>query len=68
MEKTFVSVREPDQDSNPWRIPAEAGLLSEQVPVSSRTGSIVINISSPPRTKALDRPQDCSNGRVITVP
>jgi len=57
MEKTFVSIRELDQDSNPrgeigsgWVTPGE------QVAVNSRTGRIVTD------------PQDCSGGRVISVP
>jgi len=57
MEKTFVSARELDQDSNPlgeigsgWVAPGE------QVAVNSRTGRIVTD------------PQACSGGRVISVP
>ena len=70
MEKTFVSVRELDQDSNPrgeigsgWVTPGE------QVAVNSRTGRIVIKyqLSSSDKSFQTD-PQDCSGGRVITVP
>lgn len=70
MEKTFVSVRELDQDSNPLEELGSGWLkLGEQVPVNSRTGSIVIKYQLSSSDKGIQTdPQDCSNGRVITVP
>ena len=70
MEKTFVSARELDQDSNPlgeigsgWVAPGE------QVAVNSRTGRIVIKYQLGSSDKSFQTdPQDCSGGRVISVP
>lgn len=70
MERTFVSVRELDQDSNPLGELGRGWLKQgEQVPVNSRTGSIVINYQLASSDKGIQTdPQDCSGGRVITVP
>lgn len=70
MERTFVNVRELDQDSNPlgeigsgWAAPGE------QLAVNSRTGRIVIKYQQASSDKSYQTdPQDCSGGRVITVP
>jgi len=70
LEKTFVSVRQLDQDSNPldeigsgWASPGE------QLAVNSRTGRIVIKYQQASSDKSYQTdPQDCSGGRVITVP
>jgi len=70
MERTFVSVRELDQDSNPlgeigsgWVTPGE------QVAINSRTGRIVIKYQLASSDKSFQTdPQDCSGGRVISVP
>ena len=70
MERTFVSVRELDQDSNPlgeigsgWVTPGE------QVAINSRTGRIVIKYQLASSDKSFQTdPQDCAGGRVITVP
>jgi hypothetical protein len=70
MEKTFVSVRELDQDSNPLGELGSGWLkLGEQVPIKTRTGRIVINYQQTSSDKGYQTdPQDCSEGRVITVP
>lgn len=70
MERTFVSVRELDQDGNPLEEIGRGWVkLSEQVPINSRTGNIVINYQLASSDKGIQTdPQDCSNGRVITVP
>jgi hypothetical protein len=70
MERTFVSVRGIDQDSNPLREIGRGWIeLGEQVAVHSRTGSIVINYQLASSDKGIQTvPQDCSGGRVITVP
>jgi len=70
MEKTFVSVRELDQDSNPLE-EIRSGWLKEgeEVFVNSRTGHIVIKYQLASSDKGYQTdPQDCSDGRVITVP
>jgi hypothetical protein len=70
MEKTFVSVREVDQDSNPLGELGSGWLKQgEQTAVTSRTGRIVIKYQLDSSDKGFQTdPQDCSNGRVITVP
>ena len=70
LEKTFVSVRELDQDSNPLGEIGRGWLnLGEQVPINSRTGNIVINYQLASSDKGIQTdPQGCSDGRVITVP
>jgi hypothetical protein len=70
MEKTRVSVRELDQDGNPLGELGSGWLnLGERVPVTSRTGSIVIKYQQASADKGYQTdPRDCSNGNVITVP
>lgn len=70
METTFVGVREVDQDSNPLEEIGSGWLkLGEQVPITTRTGRIVIKYQQASSDKGYQTdPQDCSNGRVITVP
>jgi hypothetical protein len=70
MEKTLVSVREVDQDGNPLGELGSGWLnLGEQVPIASRTGSIVIKYQQASSDKGYQTdPQDCTSGRVITVP
>lgn len=73
MEKTRIFVRELDQDGNPLR-----GLDSEwsawvnpgdRMPVTSRTGKIVINYQLSSSDKGFKmNPVDCANGGVIPVP
>jgi hypothetical protein len=70
LEKTLVTVREVDQDGNPLGELCSGWLnLGEQAPITSRTGSIVINYQQASSDKGYQTdPQDCSNGRVITIP
>ena len=70
IEKTFVSVRELDQDSNPLEEIGRGWLnLGEQVPVRSRTGRIVIDYQQASSDKGYQTdPQSCSGGNVISVP
>ncbi|MGE5255794.1 MAG: hypothetical protein ACM3KE_03940 [Hyphomicrobiales bacterium] len=70
LEKTFVSVRELDQDGNPLEEIGRGWLnQGEQVAVSSRTGRIVINYQLSSSDKGIQTdPQGCSGGIVITVP
>jgi hypothetical protein len=70
LEKTFVSIREVDQDGNPLEEIGRGWLnQGEQVAVSSRTGRIVINYQLSSSDKGIQTdPQGCSGGIVITVP
>jgi hypothetical protein len=70
MEKTFVFIRELDQDGNPLG-ELGSGWIDQgnQVPVTSRTGKIAISYQLSSSDKRFETdPKDCSNGRVITVP
>jgi hypothetical protein len=70
LEKTFVSVREVDQDGNPLEEIGQGWLnQGEQVAVNSRTGRVVINYQLSSSDKGIQTdPQGCSGGIVITVP
>jgi hypothetical protein len=70
MEKTFVFIRELDQDGNPLG-ELGSGWIDQgnQVPVTSRTGKIAISYQLSSSDKKFETdPKDCSNGRVISVP
>ena len=70
MEKTFIFVRELDQDGNPLG-ELGSGWIDQgnQVPVTSRTGKIAISYQLSSSDKRFETdPKDCSNGSVITVP
>jgi len=70
MERTFVSVREVDQDSNPLEEIGSGWLRpGEQIPINSRTGRIVIKYQQASSDKGFETdPLDCADGRVLTVP
>jgi hypothetical protein len=70
MEKTFVSVRELDPDSNTLEEVGSGWLKKgERAAITSRTGRIVIKYQLASSDKGYQTdPQDCSDARVITVP
>jgi len=70
MEKTFIFVRELDQDSNPLGELGSGWInQGDQVPITSRTGQISISyqLSSSDKRYMKD-PTGCSGGVVISVP
>jgi hypothetical protein len=70
MERTFIFVRELDQDGNPLG-ELGSGWIDQgnQMPVTSRTGKIAISYQLSSSDKRFETdPKDCSNGTVISVP
>lgn len=70
MEKTFIFVRELDQDSNPLGELGNGWInQGNQLPITSRTGQISISyqLSSSDKRQMMD-PTGCSGGVVISVP
>jgi hypothetical protein len=70
MEKTFIFVRELDQDGNPLG-DLGSGWIDQgsQMPLTSSTGKISISyqLSSSDKRVEMD-PQACSGGTVISIP
>jgi hypothetical protein len=70
MEKTFIFVRELDQDDNPLgQLGSGSVNPGDQMPIVSRTGKISINyqLSSSDKMVMMD-PAGCADGAVISVP